>query len=66
MAAEVKKMYGVDVKTYAVDADIVSDIVRVINDCKPELVLNVALPYQDLAIMDACLERGKLPRHRQL
>lgn len=58
IAAEVKKMYGVDVKTYAVDADIVSDIVRVINDCKPELVLNVALPYQDLAIMDACLETG--------
>jgi saccharopine dehydrogenase-like NADP-dependent oxidoreductase len=29
-----------------------------INDFKPELVLNVALPYQDLHIMDACLETG--------
>jgi len=29
-----------------------------IKDFKPDIVLNLALPYQDLAIMDACLETG--------
>jgi saccharopine dehydrogenase (NAD+, L-lysine-forming) len=33
---------------------------------KPKIVINVALPYQDLHIMDACLRRRRLPRHRQL
>ncbi|MCD8554114.1 saccharopine dehydrogenase family protein [Seleniivibrio sp.] len=56
IAKEVKDLYGVNVTTYAVDADDVADLVRVINIVKPELVLNVALPYQDLTIMDACLE----------
>lgn len=39
-----------------VDADNVQELVFIINEFKPELVLNVALPYQDLTIMDACLE----------
>lgn len=39
-----------------VDADNVQELVTIINEFKPELVLNVALPYQDLTIMDACLE----------
>lgn len=39
-----------------VDADNVQELVSIINEFKPELVLNVALPYQDLTIMDACLE----------
>jgi saccharopine dehydrogenase (NAD+, L-lysine-forming) len=58
IAKEVKDLYGVKVSTYAVDADNVADLVKVINSIKPELVLNVALPYQDLTIMDACLETG--------
>lgn len=58
IADEVRKLYGVNVTTYKVDADDVKDLVRVISAVKPELVLNVALPYQDLAIMDACLETG--------
>ena len=58
IAKEVKDLYGVNVSTYAVDADDVADLVKVINSVKPELVLNVALPYQDLKIMDACLETG--------
>jgi saccharopine dehydrogenase (NAD+, L-lysine-forming) len=41
-----------------VDADSVPELVRVIEKVKPELVVNVALPYQDLTIMDACLETG--------
>lgn len=46
------------ISTAQVDADNVPELVKLINDYKPELVLNVALPYQDLTIMDACLEAG--------
>jgi saccharopine dehydrogenase (NAD+, L-lysine forming) len=42
-------------KVYAVDADFSHEVEAVINDCQPDLVVNLALPYQDLAIMDACL-----------
>ena len=41
-----------------VDADNVSELAALIKDFKPQLVINVALPYQDLTIMDACLETG--------
>lgn len=41
-----------------VDADRVEELVALIKSFKPELVINVALPYQDLSIMDACLETG--------
>jgi saccharopine dehydrogenase (NAD+, L-lysine-forming) len=41
-----------------VDADNVPELVSLIKDFKPQLVINVALPYQDLTIMDACLETG--------
>ncbi|MBN2765118.1 MAG: saccharopine dehydrogenase family protein [Paludibacteraceae bacterium] len=58
IAADVKARYGVEVKTAQVDADIVPELVALLNDYKPELVVNVALPYQDLTIMDACLEAG--------
>lgn len=46
------------VGVYAVDADNVPQLVDLINQIKPDLVINVALPYQDLPIMDACLETG--------
>lgn len=55
---EIKSMYNIDIKTAQVDADKVSDLVKLMNSFKPELVINVALPYQDLTIMDACLESG--------
>jgi short subunit dehydrogenase-like uncharacterized protein len=58
IAADVKARYGVEVKTAQVDADVVPELVALFNDYKPELVVNVALPYQDLTIMDACLEAG--------
>jgi len=44
--------------TASVDADHVPALVELFNAFKPELVINVALPYQDLSIMDACLESG--------
>ncbi len=46
------------VKTAQVDADNVEQLVRLIESVKPDLVVNVALPYQDLPIMDACLATG--------
>jgi saccharopine dehydrogenase (NAD+, L-lysine-forming) len=58
IAADVKARYGVEIKTAQVDADVVSELVALFNNYKPELVINVALPYQDLTIMDACLEAG--------
>jgi saccharopine dehydrogenase (NAD+, L-lysine-forming) len=41
-----------------VDADNVPETVALIKRVKPDLVINMALPYQDLPIMDACLETG--------
>lgn len=49
---------GDRIKTAQVDADNVPELVELINEFKPDLVVNVALPYQDLTIMDACLETG--------
>ncbi len=46
------------IETAQVDADNVPELVALINKVKPDLVLNVALPYQDLHIMDACLATG--------
>ena len=58
IAADVKKRTGVTIQTARVDADNVPELVALMNECKPEIVINVALPYQDLTIMDACLEAG--------
>ena len=44
--------------TDSVDADSVPQLVELFNRHKPDIVINVALPYQDLTIMDACLECG--------
>ena len=41
-----------------VDANNVDELIKLINDFKPQIVINVALPYQDLTIMDACLAAG--------
>ena len=46
------------IETAQVDADDVSQLVRLIKAYQPKVVLNLALPYQDLTIMDACLECG--------
>ena len=44
------------IETAAIDADDVPALVELIKKFNPDLVINVALPYQDLHIMDACLE----------
>ncbi|RIJ45391.1 saccharopine dehydrogenase family protein [Maribellus luteus] len=46
------------IQTAQLDADNVAETVALIKSFQPELVINVALPYQDLPIMDACLETG--------
>ena len=46
------------VHTARVDADNTQEVIDLINAFKPEIVINVALPYQDLTIMDACLATG--------
>lgn len=46
------------IRTEAVDADQVSQVVALIEDFNPDLLVNVALPYQDLNLMEACLETG--------
>lgn len=46
------------IATAQVDADNVPELVTLIKKVQPKLVINVALPYQDLHIMDACLETG--------
>ncbi|WP_432359990.1 saccharopine dehydrogenase family protein [Sporosarcina sp. UB5] len=46
------------IQTAQVDADNVEELIELINSFKPDIVINVALPYQDLTIMDACLATG--------
>ncbi|TCS42666.1 saccharopine dehydrogenase family protein [Reinekea marinisedimentorum] len=46
------------IRTVAVDADNVEELTALLKQEQPELVINVALPYQDLSIMDACLAAG--------
>ena len=53
-----QKGYTMDIKTAEVDADDVEQLKQLFNSYKPELVINLALPYQDLTIMDACLACG--------
>lgn len=46
------------ITTAAVDADDVQALVSLMRSFQPDLCINLALPYQDLTIMDACLEAG--------
>ncbi|GAA5225396.1 saccharopine dehydrogenase family protein [Membranihabitans marinus] len=56
---EIKDAIGDDrISTAAIDAMDVPALVALIRSFQPDLVIHVALPYQDLAIMDACLEAG--------
>ncbi len=49
---------GKTINIAQLDADNVAETVALIDKVQPQLVVNLALPYQDLAIMDACLETG--------
>jgi len=58
IAADVKTRTGQDIQTARVDADNVAELIALINSFKPKMIIHVALPYQDLTIMEACLETG--------
>lgn len=47
-----------EITTAQVDADNMEEVVALIKSYQPDLVMNIALPYQDLTIMDACLACG--------
>ncbi|MBI5094243.1 MAG: saccharopine dehydrogenase family protein [Candidatus Hydrogenedentes bacterium] len=54
----IKAQLSRPIRTAKVDADKPAEVVALIKDFRPAVVINVALPYQDLPIMDACLETG--------
>ncbi len=56
IAEDVRIRTGKTVLTAQVDAERVSETIDLIRSFNPDLLINVALPYQDLCIMEACLE----------
>jgi len=58
IAKNVLDKVGVQIETTKVDADSVTELVEVIEKVQADIVINVALPYQDLTIMDACAKTG--------
>lgn len=58
IAANVKTRTGVEIETAQVDAMDRDAVIALIKSSGAELLVNLALPYQDLALMDACLEAG--------
>ncbi len=58
IAGEIEKRFKKKITTAELDADNIQETVELIKSVNPDLVLNVALPYQDLALMDACLATG--------
>ena len=55
----IKREIGDDrIETAQVDANRTEEVVNLIHSSRPDLIINTALPYQDLAIMEACLETG--------
>ncbi len=58
IADSLRNRYHKDIETARVDADNVPELAQLIGSYKPDVVLNLALPYQDLHIMDACLLTG--------
>lgn len=58
VAQSVKTRLGVSLDTASVDADNIAELRALMHQIKPDVVCNVALPYQDLHIMEACLSCG--------
>ncbi len=58
IAKNIKEKVGVDIATAKVDADSIDELVELIKKTNANIVINVALPYQDLTIMDACSKCG--------
>ena len=58
IAEAVKSATEVTIKTAQVNGDDVATTAAFLREVKADLLLNIALPYQDLTLMDACLEAG--------
>jgi saccharopine dehydrogenase (NAD+, L-lysine-forming) len=58
IAKNIKDKLDVEIQTAQVDADNIDELVKLFKNIEPNIVINVALPYQDLTIMDACVECG--------
>ncbi len=58
IAGFVRERLGKKVPIARVNAERKDELVRLLRDVQPDVVLHLALPYQDLVIMDACLEAG--------
>ena len=58
IAKDVLSKTGVTIRTAAIDADDVAATTKFLKSESPQLLINVALPYQDLSLMDACLSAG--------
>ena len=58
IAKFIKDRLGVQINTAQIDADDTEAVVELIKQTKADLLLNVALPYQDLTLMDACVKAG--------
>ncbi|HHO42690.1 MAG TPA: saccharopine dehydrogenase family protein [Epsilonproteobacteria bacterium] len=55
IAKNVKEKVGITIGVASVDADDTNEVIKLIEKTKADIVINVALPYQDLTIMDACI-----------
>ena len=58
IASNILKKINIKINTAQIDADMVDDMITLFNKLKPTIIINVALPYQDLTIMDACTACG--------
>ena len=58
LKSELEGTTATKITTAQIDADDVTALTELIQKYRPDAVLNVALPYQDLSIMDACLAAG--------
>ena len=58
IAKDVLSKTGVTIRIAAIDADDVAATTKFLKAESPQLLINVALPYQDLSLMDACLSAG--------
>lgn len=58
IASFIKERLGVEIQTAQIDADDSDAVVELIKKTGAQILLNVALPYQDLSLMDACIKAG--------
>ncbi len=58
IAKNIKDKVDIQIQTSTIDADFVPQLIELIKKVNADIVINVALPYQDLTIMDACIQTG--------